>query len=96
MLLNQNVHPSYVEPDKERKWESVSATFGGSGKGDCVSLIFTDQDGERFDIAIHYADDPQGLVDKLKIAVLSLPAIVKEKEKAPVGFAPPPWKEKNA
>lgn len=77
MTLHQNIHPSY-SLGAPRKWKSVKAQFNGEKVGDCVVLTLADHNEDDVIIFLHYGEKENGqeFVDKLKTAVLSLPAIV--------------------
>ena len=79
MTLHQNIHPNYRN-GKAASWSKITANFASSKLGACVTLCFEDQDREEATICIHYAEVQyaQEFVDMLKIAILSLPAIVGE------------------
>lgn len=78
MTLYQNIHPGYPKVGILRKWETCKVQIHGKNLGDAVTFELIDSIGDTFTMVIHYGEDPQGLIDRMKIAVLSLPAIVRE------------------
>ena len=71
MSMSINLHPN-------TKWNRVSAVFYGKGQGECVDILLHGENGDSADLALHFGhfEYAQEFVDKLKIAILSLPVIV--------------------